>query len=228
MTNSKSLFEIQSLFQSAVQDGLAPQELVTEVIEKPPISVAERLKIYQDAYYIRLIESLRDDFADFEEALGSEKFELIAREYIQNTPSRFQNLAEYSEGFIVFVQNSNPNLEGFVLKNWHEILSSSARDPEDGLSLEQIQAGQEFKIKIFPATFDYCFQGQIKIIYRSSNEIKNDGLSTDQYLLLQFLKSEKSLDEITNYAKDINMTDDFVTTTLHEWIKNQIIYCKQK
>ncbi|MGZ3745036.1 MAG: hypothetical protein ACXWRA_14765 [Pseudobdellovibrionaceae bacterium] len=74
MKNSTNLFELQLELQNAIKNKNLPQNLKEALYEKPPISISLRVQIYQEAYTLRLKESLRDDFPRVEEALsGSPK-----------------------------------------------------------------------------------------------------------------------------------------------------------
>ena len=47
-----------------------------------------RLEIYVDAYYERLMECLREEFAATRHAVGDELFDALAFGYLQHYPSR--------------------------------------------------------------------------------------------------------------------------------------------
>lgn len=66
------------------------------------LTATERLGIYQFAYHARLVECLADDYPVVRHALGAERFEALARRYIEAVPSRGPNLNGYGRGFASF------------------------------------------------------------------------------------------------------------------------------
>jgi hypothetical protein len=135
MKKTKSLYEIQSLLQDSIQKQTVPADLAEIILEKPPISTQLRLNIYQDAYQIRLVESLREDFESVESALTHIDFDTIAIQFIHSTPSEYQNLAEYSEKFPLFIQKQYPELAITAHLEWLEVLATHAADPKIFLSI---------------------------------------------------------------------------------------------
>lgn len=81
-------------------DGL--QDLV---VEHPHLNIDTRLKIYFDGYRLRLIEALTDDFEKLKIIMGEERFDKLAREYIDAQPSRFFSLRDFGGNFPEFLHN---------------------------------------------------------------------------------------------------------------------------
>ena len=226
MRKSQSLAELQELVQTAVQSGAASADLIQVILERPPISTSQRLQIYRDAYMIRLRESLRDDFPKVESALGETQFEEIIEEFIKSHPSRVPNLAEYSAGFPEFVRTRTPQAYLAAVQDWLEIRAQHAEFPEAVASLTEIQNGAPFKIKTMPST---CLQevgGEFVIAIRCREEVSLLKLEPTELKLLQFLQSERSFDDITEFLQAESLDEEFLTKTIFEWIKNEIIYCR--
>ena len=80
-----------------VDDGV--DRLVTP---GPMLSASERLQIYNDGYFARLIECLADDYPALAYALGEEAFSSLAREYIEQKPSGSPSLNAYGRGMAEF------------------------------------------------------------------------------------------------------------------------------
>jgi hypothetical protein len=55
-------------------------------------SAAQRLRVYRDAYAARIVSALRDDYPALCGALGQERFDALAREYLHVFPSRHPSL----------------------------------------------------------------------------------------------------------------------------------------
>ena len=52
------------------------------------LTAAERLAIYHNAYHVRLLECLREEFPILSLALGDETFDAFAYGYLRTYPSR--------------------------------------------------------------------------------------------------------------------------------------------
>jgi hypothetical protein len=102
------LAEVQAWFSSVVTDSRSAEEGIAAgasllrpfgvddpehvVTRGPTLSAAERLGLYQYGYYARLVECLADDYPVLQHALGEERFEALARRYIEACPSGDPNL----------------------------------------------------------------------------------------------------------------------------------------
>src|SRR5688500_13475425 len=76
----------------ALGRSLAIQTCLTE---SATLSAAERLEIYNTGYFGRLVECLTDDYSALAHLLGEERFDALARAYIDAFPSRSPSLNAY-------------------------------------------------------------------------------------------------------------------------------------
>lgn len=72
------------------------------------LSAAERLSIYANAYYARLLECLEAYYPVLRRALGQEVFEGFAFEYLQRYPSKSYTLDRLGEDFARFLEETRP------------------------------------------------------------------------------------------------------------------------
>jgi Putative DNA-binding domain len=70
-------------------------ELERVVTPGPRLSAIERLAIYHDGYFARLVECLADDYPALKYALGDSEFEHVLRDYIDAHPSCSPSLNAY-------------------------------------------------------------------------------------------------------------------------------------
>jgi hypothetical protein len=70
----------------------AAASLETVVTPGPRLSALERLAIYNDGYFARLLECLRDDYPALAYVLGDGEFERVAHDYVARCPSRSPSL----------------------------------------------------------------------------------------------------------------------------------------
>ena len=75
-------------------------------------SSRERLDVYCNAYQLRLLECLRDEFATLGKFLGDDVFNALAAAYLQAHPSRSHTLSQLGANFPGFLSNSAAAFEG--------------------------------------------------------------------------------------------------------------------
>lgn len=73
------------------------------------LSAEQRLEIYANAYYARLLECLRDTFPVLAQVLGAEVFDGFAFDYLQRYPSRSYTLYRLAESFPRFLDETRPD-----------------------------------------------------------------------------------------------------------------------
>ncbi|HEY4562713.1 MAG TPA: DNA-binding domain-containing protein [Thermoanaerobaculia bacterium] len=75
------------------------------------LTAAERMGIYANAYYARLLECLAAYFPMLQKTLGQEIFEGFAFEYLQKYPSKSYTLDRLGENFARFLEETRPEPE---------------------------------------------------------------------------------------------------------------------
>ncbi len=73
------------------------------------LTAEERLGIYANAYYARLLECLRDGFPVLAGVLGAAAFDSFAFDYLQRYPSRSYTLDRLAESFPRFLEETRPD-----------------------------------------------------------------------------------------------------------------------
>lgn len=92
-----NLQKLQNAFQNYICDE--DPHVREHIIGDKKTPADERLNIYRDAYYLRLIESLTIDYPVLYTKLGDKKFSALAHEYIQSEPSCFKSIRWYGAHF---------------------------------------------------------------------------------------------------------------------------------
>ena len=82
--------------------GAPAAELESWITRGPGLSALERLQIYNEGYFARLVECLIDDYPALNHAIGAASFERLARAYIQQYPSRSPSLNAYGRRMSAF------------------------------------------------------------------------------------------------------------------------------
>jgi hypothetical protein len=89
----------------------------------------ERLQIYGNAYYARLLECLREEFPGLRHAVGDDAFDAFAVGYLQKYPSESYTLAQLAGRFPQFLTETRPaDDEGASgVPTWPDFLIDLAR-----------------------------------------------------------------------------------------------------
>jgi hypothetical protein len=90
-------------------------------------SSIERIEVYANAYYARLLECLRDEFPALLYAVGDEVFDGLAIGYLQAYPSTSYTLSELSRHFPQFLEETRPRDEGDEGPSWPDFMIDLAR-----------------------------------------------------------------------------------------------------
>jgi hypothetical protein len=64
------------------------------IAEVPPLSARDRLAVYSDAYFLRLLDSLGSDFTTARRALGDDDFRRLVADYLAQRGSDSPNLTD--------------------------------------------------------------------------------------------------------------------------------------
>lgn len=223
---SKNLSEIQNAIQRSVREQNLPKELVDLILEKPPISIEQRFKIYKDAYLIRISESLKDDFGRVAFQLSEVEFESLILNFISANPSRTKNLAEYSEGFPQYLKESRPWLFESALKDWISILSEHSAEPEMKLTIAEIQSGMAFIFRTHPASQLRELEKKNLLGFALENQVQFLELSDLEAKLFIHLRGGRTPEEIEEFAIQNQMTEVQLSAVIQNWTKKNIIYCQ--
>ena len=97
-------------------------ELEAVVRRSRNLTAAERLSIYANAYYARLLECLGACYPVLKRALGDEVFDSFAFEYLQRYPSRSYTLDRLGENFARFLDETRPEREEDGAVEWPDFL----------------------------------------------------------------------------------------------------------
>lgn len=104
--------------EAGIESEQAQQEIdicsedVEQVIKRSEnLTSIERLGIYGNAYYARLMECLRESFPALEFALGRELFDDFSFGYLQRYPSESYSLGQLGNHFAQYLRETRPDAE---------------------------------------------------------------------------------------------------------------------
>lgn len=90
------------------------QKLERLVTPGPHLSAVERVQIYNEGYFARLLECLTDDYPALSYALGEATFQTLARAYIEKHLSRSRSLNAYGQHLAAFCRSRPEAWSGFA------------------------------------------------------------------------------------------------------------------
>jgi hypothetical protein len=137
--SERSLDVVQRWFQAVVthpggiEGGAASEEaqalirlnrgeLEAVVRRSRNLTAAERISIYANAYYSRLLECLGANYPILKQTLGEEVFDSFAFEYLQQYPSRSYTLDHLGESLAQFLDETRPASENGEEVSWPDFL----------------------------------------------------------------------------------------------------------
>ncbi len=91
---------------------VSAEEIETVILRSQALTSVERLHVYANAYYARLLECLREEFPALSHALGEETFDAFAFGYLQSYPSRSYTLADLAASFPQYLRETRPADDG--------------------------------------------------------------------------------------------------------------------
>ncbi len=84
------------------------------------VSSVERLAIYGNAYFARLLECMRELFPALTDVLSEEVFDSFAFSYLQQYPSRSYTLDRLADHFVEFLEDTRPELDELTACDPHD------------------------------------------------------------------------------------------------------------
>ena len=102
----KALAELQREFQGYVLHG--DPHVVEQIAGDERVDPQRRLRIYADAYRLRLVDVLATDYEALRALLGDQEFRAASAGYVMATPSEHRNVRWYGAGLPQFLRTTQP------------------------------------------------------------------------------------------------------------------------
>jgi len=121
--------------QEGMQDYVLKNDLSVsdEIIKPDNMEVAGRLDVYRNAYYLRLIEILEDDFSVLSTVIGEDAFDSMIRDYLDAFPSHHFSVRTVGRHLVKFLKNTegcHPAYAELAEFEWAIVQASFAKDAE--------------------------------------------------------------------------------------------------
>lgn len=91
--------------------NIRPKEVEQVIRRSCRLTSIERLQVYANAYYTRLMECFEEEFPALRHALGEEAFGGFAVAYLQSYPPHSYTLGQLGSNFPRFLQETRPSIE---------------------------------------------------------------------------------------------------------------------
>ncbi len=145
--------------QQALQDSLMgkDQQISDIIVEPRGMTVEDRLRVYHNDYYLRLLDALKDDYACLHKHIGDDQFNAIISDYLEAYPSTTFSIREIGLNLPKFLteQEANPALVELAKFESTMILSLFSKDANilDMDTLGNIPPEQwgELKLNLHPS-----------------------------------------------------------------------------
>lgn len=134
---TEELERIQRWFHTAITRPAAmPDDLDEIVLPSQALNPTERLSIYADMYFDRLIDILADEFPTVRHLLGTQNFATVAKEYVLSYPSTHYSLALLGKKFPRFLREEISEVE-YPQRNFAGAIAMVERTMEDVFDEQQ-------------------------------------------------------------------------------------------
>lgn len=165
--NSPPLAELQNELQQYLLNK--HNNINAFTIESENFSKRQRLDIYYEAYRLRLIDALRNDYPAVELLLGEDEFESVITEYIHQHPSKHPSLRWMGKDVSTFLQTHSKWQEHQYVAElaafeWAQIMAFDAKDSSIATldDLRQLEGTQWVELRL-------CFHPSVKLLSYYSN-----------------------------------------------------------
>lgn len=134
-------------------------EIAAQIIDAPPLDVAQRLGIYRNAYQVRLIEALHEVYPVLHALLGDEMFYALGESFVATHPSSFRSIRWYGAPMSEYLSRNapfdeQPILAEIALLEWSlsEVFDSPDAEPVARTSLTALtpEAWQSLQLAFQP------------------------------------------------------------------------------
>ena len=138
----------------------ADSPIASAIADAPPLSVADRLSIYQNAYRVRLIDALAESYPVLHAVLGDDDFAALAGQFIAAIPSVHRSLRWYGAELAEFLAlnppwSEQPIFAELALLEWTlgEVFDSTDAQslPRSAFAGVEPEAWSELKFSFHPS-----------------------------------------------------------------------------
>ena len=113
--------------EAEMEFGSGAEALESVLTGSSKLDPADRIAVYANAYFARLVDCLGEVFPILKRALGAEAFDGFAVEYLRENPSRSYTLHRLGLRFPEFLASTRPPRDDPSVPDWADFLVDLAR-----------------------------------------------------------------------------------------------------
>ncbi|MDB6086416.1 MAG: hypothetical protein JWN43_4297 [Gammaproteobacteria bacterium] len=131
------LCELQDQFQRHLLTG--DEAIIASIVDAPPLPAADRMRIYGNAYKVRLLDALHDTYASLHRVLGDDVFMALGEAFIDARPSVHRSIRWYGRELAEFMTCREPYSDQPILAEIaaFEWMLSEVFDAADAVPLDR-------------------------------------------------------------------------------------------
>ncbi len=134
----QQLRELQLRFQDYLEGK--SEQFVQDIVSTDDALAEHRLGAYYNAYRIRLIDVLAEDFSAIQKTIGEEAFEYLVLDYLKHYPSEHPSVRWVGQHMVEFLQHSDHPDKSFLAElaqfEWNQ-----------GLCFDSAEINQQFTLQ---------------------------------------------------------------------------------
>lgn len=152
--------------------------IAAAIVDAPPMPTVERLRIYRNAYQVRLIEALDETYPILHKLLGDELFVALGEAFIAAQPSVHRSIRWYGRELAEFMASNAPYAEQPILSEigWFEWTLSEVFDAPDAQSLTRAAltavdpaAWSSLKLRFHPSLRRLAFAWNTTAVWQAAS-----------------------------------------------------------
>ena len=205
-------------------------DLDHRILESEKCSAADRLRIYSTAYYLRILETMKQNYSTLLDKMGEAEFATLVGDYILAHPPSHYSLNYVDQFFVEFIED--PELSDIALFEKIELECFFSKDTES-LSLSDLEAiPQEewmgLELRLIPSCGLVEFQREEDkhlLFFRPELDVEYRSIDETQAELLEQLQASPRFDLLCEKAAEIAGPDEAVRLVgkyLMTWVNDGI------
>jgi hypothetical protein len=249
-----SLRQLQRQFKVTLKSE-APNTLTSLVRENQNFLATERLSVYQEAYWLRLLKSLTDDFPAVANALGKKRMQEILREFLLAFPSRSWNISEVGATLPSFLRRSLRRMPAYIaelaelewIKNQVYYLKESPLPrSESNADASSITEATTMFLNTTLHLWSAPWTGLARLpshdqklsprrknkpityaVFRNSHELINCELTEFEAQLINYLKPGRELTQVIQFLSEAQASAKIIAKIFEKWTASGLLHTSQ-
>jgi hypothetical protein len=223
-----NLHEIQKFFLKAVKNRNFEVLKNVEIKSGGPLSSKERFDIYETAYWVRMHDSLKEDFPKICENLGDGFYENVI-DFLNQYPSRYSGLGEVSLNFPAFIAKQYPAFADLAEIELATVLSQNSAWPlilnshrASLVPFDQLEKFTLDELKILWNTSTFLTKSQMVFQFEGQTKVLGTQI-IDRDLVFSF-KKINNFSDLLAYLSERPEDPDDIRHVFERWSNHGLIY----